>query len=120
MAWIGTVGGRLKSDLRYAKSIVHNTSSVPSDLSEDARREVIAGGQEILTTRNSHNAVTLSESYEPHSISTNLVRAHAALDRSVDGLYFTGKKINSENDRLIVLFKWFTKLSAALLAGSTS
>jgi hypothetical protein len=113
MSWIRVVGGRLKSDLRYAKSIVHNTFPVPIDISDGVRSKVIKAAGVVLDTRTNYPDASLAELYDPLAMPADLVSAHDDLDRAVDALFAPGKKFSTDADRLAVLFERYEALSKA-------
>jgi hypothetical protein len=110
MTWIRTVGGRLKSDLRYAKSIVHNTFPVPEDIPATLRSNVIGAGQRVLDARACYPDATLADLYEPLAMPNGLVSAHNELDRAVDALFAPRRKFATDADRLDLLFERYEAL----------
>ncbi|MDT3317695.1 class I SAM-dependent DNA methyltransferase [Microbacterium sp. KSW4-11] len=86
MDWLRTVGGRLKSDVRYSKDIVYNNFVFPS-VSDDQRARVELLAQAVLDARASHVTDTLADLYDPTVTPANLAAAHRAIDTYVDRLY---------------------------------
>ena len=111
MTWISTIGGRLESRLRYAKSIVHNTFPVPI-VAQGLRAEVIAAAQHVLDVRAAHPGNTLAELYDPLSMPPKLISAHSSLDKAVDSVFTSRKTLDTEADRLAVLFEWYERLES--------
>ena len=86
MAWLGHIGGRLKSDYRYSNALVYNTFPWPdATIAQRAKVEVLA--QAVLDARAAHPTSTLADLYDPDTMPADLRRAHATLDRAVDRLY---------------------------------
>ncbi|MYF35816.1 MAG: class I SAM-dependent DNA methyltransferase, partial [Synechococcus sp. SB0678_bin_12] len=85
MAWLRSMGGRLKSDYRYSIGLVYNTFPLPSKEADLSKLEPLA--QAVLDARAAHPGATLADLYDPDTMPANLRRAHSRLDRSVDRLY---------------------------------
>jgi hypothetical protein len=115
MAWLRTVGGRLKSDYRYSIGLVYNTFPWP-DLDEKAKAILTATGQAILDARAAHPGATLADLYDPDAMPANLRKAHRDNDRAVDRLY-RAKPFESERERVEHLFMLYEKLKSPLTAG---
>ncbi|HCM74730.1 MAG TPA: N-6 DNA methylase [Fimbriimonadaceae bacterium] len=86
MSWLRNIGGKLKSDFRYAIGIVYNTFPWP-EVSSSQRRSIELLGQSVLDARAKHRTSTLADLYNPNSMPANLRQAHKALDVAVDKLY---------------------------------
>ena len=111
MAWLRHIGGRLKSDYRYAIGLVYNTFPLPPKDSDLSKLEALT--QAVLDTRATHPAATLADLYDPDLMPPNLRRAHQALDRAVDRLYRrTG--FASERERVEHLSKLYEKMHKPL------
>lgn len=84
MLWQNTVGGRLKSDCRFANTLVWNTFPVPQ-MTDAQRAEVIEAGQAVLNARRSYEGMSLAKLYDPKRFKsfTELVNAHTKLDKAV-------------------------------------
>lgn len=108
IAWQRTVGGRIKSDLRFGKLPVWNTFPLPK-LTEGQRDEVITGGRAVLDARALHPHRSLAQHYNPLAMDPVLLNAHAQLDKAVDGVFgLTGSV--SESDRLAALFASYQRM----------
>ncbi|MEU6829084.1 DNA methyltransferase [Nocardia beijingensis] len=107
MAWQKTVGGRIKSDLRFSNTVVWNNFPVPNP-AKSARNEMVAAGEAVLTVRERYPDSTLAELYNPLAMPVDLVNAHIALDRIVDRA-FTRTKMRTLADRQRVLFDHYAK-----------
>ena len=64
MAWQKAVGGRIKSDPRFANTLVWNNFPLP-DLAAARRSEVVNAGQAILAARAVDKGRTLAQEYDP-------------------------------------------------------
>ena len=102
MAWLGHIGGRLKSDYRYSIGLVYNTFPWPeASAAQRARIEVLA--QAVLDARSIHPTSSLADLYDPDTMPGNLRKAHGALDLAVDKLYRPAP-FASDRDRVEHLF----------------
>ena len=108
MAWMRTVGGRLKSDYRYSASIVYNTFPWP-EASDSQKKAVEALAEEVLMAREMHPELTLADMYDPDKMPDNLREAHHTLDVAVDALY-RKKPFENDEKRLQLLFQLYEKL----------
>ncbi|UOQ61183.1 class I SAM-dependent DNA methyltransferase [Leucobacter rhizosphaerae] len=109
IAWQKTVGGRIKSDLRFSNTLTWNTFPLPP-MTDKERTAIIAGGQAILHARALHPERSLADHYNPLAMSPELVRAHRELDSAVDqclGLRGTA----TDESRLRALFSNYAKLT---------
>ncbi len=112
MAWLRTVGGKLKSDFQYGIGVVYNTFPMPpaQDLSVIATH-----AQAILDIRARHPGATLADLYDPDLMPIELRRAHRANDRAVDRLYRRAA-FHSEHDRVVHLLSMYEQQIAGMLA----
>ncbi|MGQ4560639.1 DNA methyltransferase [Dermabacteraceae bacterium P7054] len=109
IAWQKTIGGRLKSDLRFASSLTWNTFPVP-DLSDKQREKIIAAGQEILRVRAEHPDRSLADHYAV--MSPDLLKAHNKLDSEVDKAFGKTRRITHWPSRMETLFSHYRNLIA--------
>ena len=86
MDWLRTVGGRLKSDVRYSKDVVYNNFVFP-EADEHDRSMLATLAKRILDLRAAHPTDTLADLYDPTVMPARLASAHRALDAFVDRLY---------------------------------
>lgn len=78
MDWLRTVGGRLKSDVRYSKDVVYNNFVFPTVM--DSQRAILEQlAQRVLDARAAHPTDTLADLYDPNVMPANLAAAHRAL-----------------------------------------
>lgn len=84
MYWQNTVGGRLKSDCRFANTLVWNTFPVPA-LSDETKAAIIDAGKKVLAARASYEGESLAKLYdlERFPFYTELKAAHDKLDQTV-------------------------------------
>lgn len=94
-AWMRTVCGRLKSDYRYSNTIVYNNFPWPSALSDKQKNAVGSAAQAVLDARATEEKrcaeqgqkCSLATLYASGNMSSELLKAHAQLDRAVDAAY---------------------------------
>jgi hypothetical protein len=108
MAWTRAVCGRLKSDCRYAGSIVYNNFPWPTPT--DAQRTAIEqAAQGVLDARARFPNSTLADLYDPLTMPPELTTAHRKLDKAVDAAY--GKtSFATEVERVAFLFRRYEAL----------
>ena len=112
MSWQKLVGGRLKSDLNFSNKIVWNTLPLP-EVSNKQRAAIIAAGQGVLAARAEQPGVSLADMYNPLAMSTSLLKAHRDLDRAVDRAFGARKALETNEQRLAILFKRYQEMTAA-------
>jgi hypothetical protein len=111
MAWLGAVGGRLKTDYRYSAVLVYNTFPAPK-LSEGDKDALKAGAIGVLAAREQFPDRTLAELYDPDEMPSSLLDAHRSLDETVDRLYGS-RAFESDEERLKVLFAMYKEMVEA-------
>lgn len=117
MVWQRTVGGRIKSDIRFNKLLTWNTFPLPN-LTEAERSAIIDAGQRVLTAREGLGGKSLAEMYPASGLDPALQAAHDDLDHEVDAVFGLQKGHSStELERQEILFQGYITLSAGLLAG---
>lgn len=100
MSWIRSIGGAIKSDLRYSKSIVHNTFPLPTKIEDGQRDAVIDAGKLLLAARDNHAGATLRDLYEPLAVPADVVAAHDAIDKAVDRIFDARKRRWDHDNRV--------------------
>ena len=110
ITWQKTVGGRLKSDYRFANTVTWNTFPVPN-LDEKTRQKIIAAGQKVLEARALQPGVSLADQYNPRVMKRELRKAHDALDSVVDKAFGASRKLTTESQRLEFLFRHYLELT---------
>ena len=111
ITWQRTVGGRMKSDLRFSNKIVWNTLPLP-EVSDKQRAAIIAAGQGVLEARAEQPGVSLADMYNPLAMAPSLLKAHRALDRAVDRAFGARKALETNEQRLAILFKRYQEMTA--------
>ena len=94
-----------------------NTLPLP-EIGAELREEVIDAGRGVIGAREHYPDKSLAALYEPSSMPSEVVVAHEALDRVVDGVFGLAGAQRIEEGRQRALFKEYALLSAGLLAGS--
>ena len=111
ITWQRTVGGRMKSDLRFSNKIVWNTLPLP-EVSDKQRAAIIAAGQGILEARAEQPGASLADMYNPLAMAPSLLKTHRALDRVVDRAFGARKALETNEQRLTILFKRYQEMTA--------
>lgn len=83
MAWQLAVGGKFKSSPRFANTLVWNTFPLPN-LSADAREQIQAEGEHVISVRMDFPDLTLNQLYDRQRMPKPLKDAHRRLDYVVD------------------------------------
>lgn len=112
ITWQKTVGGRLKSDIRFASTLTWNTFPVP-DLDDKTRKAIIKAGQDVLAARALHPERSLADAYSPLAMDPSLLKAHDKLDRVIDKAFGSERKLTTERQRLEILFARYSEMTAA-------
>lgn len=114
-AWIRTVCGRLKSDLRYSNSIVYNNYPWPENPTEKHKESIEKAAQKVLDAREEFPNSSLADLYDPLTMPPALVKAHNELDKAVD-LAYRPQPFTSDANRMEFLFELYEKYTAGLFA----
>lgn len=112
LAWQKAIGGRLKSDLRFASTLTWYTFPLPN-LTDSQREQIIEAGQKVLEARALHPERSLAEHYNPLAMDPALLKAHDKLDRAVDKALGATKKLSTEEQRLEILFRNYQDLTVS-------
>lgn len=118
ITWQRTVGGQLKSDLRFSNTVVWNNLPLPQ-ISEEQRRKVIAAGRKVLAAREAieeraGEPVPLADMYASLATMDPALRAaHDELDSAVDVAFGATRRCSSDAKRLEILFERYQELTAA-------
>lgn len=113
LAWQKTVGGRIRADPRFSSRLVWNNYPFP-DTTATERKRLIEAGKIVLKTRSAHPDQALSDLYDPLAMPTDLVKAHAALDRITDRLFGFAKP-PTQVARQARLFERYKQMATAAL-----
>lgn len=109
MAWVKTVGGRLKTDYRYSAQLCYNTFPFPV-INEVQQAELEWLAQEVLDVRDQHFYMTLGEMYNPETMPDDLRDVHHRLDLTVERCY-RPEPFASDEERLECLFGLYAKMT---------
>lgn len=109
MAWVKTVGGRLKTDYRYSAQLCYNTFPFPA-ISELQKADLEKLAQEVLDIRDEHFDMTLGEMYNPETMPDDLKDVHRRLDLAVERCYRL-EPFTSDEERLECLFNLYVKMT---------
>lgn len=107
MVWVRSIGGRLKSDIRYSSSLCYNTFPLPA-ISQKIEHELNEKALILLTLREKYSDKTLTKLYNPKSMPNDLKHAHLQVDEIVDKA-FNHKGTASDESRLNTLLKLYEK-----------
>ena len=111
MAWMRTVAGRLKSDYRYAGSVVYNNFPWPTP-TDKQREKIEQTAQAILDARALYPDSSLADLYDERTMPTELRKAHQQNDRAVMEAYgFPVKNEFTESLCVAELFKLYQELT---------
>ena len=114
MTWQRTIGGRLKSDIRFANTLTWNNFPVPL-LSAAQREMIINAAEEVLEARELYPNRSLADQYNPLAMDPRLVQAHNKLDSAVDKALGASRRLTSDKQRLELLFENYELLNQAKL-----
>lgn len=109
LTWQQTVGGRMKSDLRFSNTLVWNNFPVPK-VDPTTRSTIIEAGRKVLAARALHPDRSLAEHYTELVMDAELLASHRDLDRVVDRAFGCSKRNPTFGDRQTVLFERFADL----------
>ncbi|MBJ7457550.1 MAG: class I SAM-dependent DNA methyltransferase [Thermoleophilaceae bacterium] len=111
MAWVRTMAGRLKSDIRITPDISYN--AFPFVKPEGAQKKAIEDAvDQVLEVREQFAGTPLGTLYDRAACPPALVDAHKELDREIDKLFGGGRRSLGEVERLALLFERYAQVSA--------
>ena len=111
MSWVRAVCGRLKSDYRYATSLVYNTFPWCKPTTEQKKR-IEETAQAILDARALYPDCSLAELYDDVTMPPELRKAHQANDKAVMQAYGFWGKLNTESACVAELMKMYQKMTS--------
>ena len=111
MAWVRTVSGKLKSDIRYASALCYNTFPLPA-LTDQNKADLTHCAENILLARESHFPATIADLYDPDEMPDDLRRAHEENDDVLERIYI-GRRFRNDTERLEKLFDLYAKMTTA-------
>lgn len=110
--WTKTVSGKLETRMSYSNTICYNNFPVPKLTKTDTQQLDEYANKIVRERVMAEN--TLSQLYDPKKMPETLAIAHNELDCFVDSLYQKAtnrsKPINSDAERLEVLFKMYAEM----------
>lgn len=109
MAWMRTIGGRMKSDYRYTGSIVYNTFPWPNPTPEQKKR-IEETAKMILDAREKNPNACLAAQYDEIGMSPELRAAHKENDKAVLAAYGFSKEDFSDTSCVIKLYELYKRL----------
>ncbi len=110
MAWMRVVCGRLKSDYRYAGSVVYNNFPWPT-ATEAQRAKIEQTAQGILDARTLYPDCSFADLYDDLTMPYELQKAHRANDAAVLEAYGFPKDA-TESEIVARLFKMYQDLTS--------
>jgi hypothetical protein len=110
ITWQKAVGGRIKSDPRFASTLTWNTFPVPA-LNPPERQAIALAGKGVEVARNLHPERSLAVAYDPLAMDPKLIKAHNDLDRAVDKAFGAKKRLSTNVQRLELLFDSYARLT---------
>lgn len=109
MAWMRAIGGRLKSDYSYSKSIVYNNFPWCNPTSEQ-KAKIEQTAQAILDARAKYPDCSLADLYDETTMPSELRKAHQQNDFAVMSAYGFDRKI-TESECVAELMKMYQGLT---------
>ena len=111
ITWQKAVGGRIKNDPAFSNTLTWNSFPLP-EVSDAERQSIIEAGARVLEARAKHPERTLAQHYAEGFMDTDLLKAHAALDRVVDR-QFSQRKCETNERRAQLLFERYAQLTTS-------
>lgn len=108
MTWVRSVGGRLKSDIRYSSALCYNTFPFPN-ITPKQKESLASHVYNILEEREKYPEKTMADLYDPDKMPAGLREAHKYLDLAIDQIY-RSKPFEGDEDRLAHLFKLYEEM----------
>ena len=113
MSWMRVICGRLKSDYRYAGSVVYNNFPWPTP-TEAQKVKIEKTAQAILDARNLYPDCSLADLYDETTMPVELRRAHQENDKAVMEAYGFNWKNMTEADIVAELFKLYELMTKGI------
>lgn len=113
-AWLRTIGGRIKSDLRFSGPMVYNTFPLPS-LTPDHKGRIIEAGRGLIAARDNHGGTSLADLYNPLAVPSDILSAHKAVDLVVDRAFTARGRPSTVTDRMRILFPAYEEMQGQLM-----
>lgn len=112
ITWQKTIGGRIKSDIRFGSTLTWYTLPLP-EVPDDLREKIITAGQGVLEARERHPERSLADHYNPLVMDPALIKAHDNLDAVVDRAFGATRTCQSEKKRQEILFTRYAEMTSA-------
>lgn len=109
MAWVRTIGGRIKTDLRYSSALCYNTFPLPR-LTEKNKADLTRCAENILLVREHYFPATIADIYDLDAMPEDLRQAHERNDEVLERIYI-GRRFKNDTERLEKLFELYTKMT---------
>ena len=109
MAWMRTVGARMKSDYRYSKDVVYNNFPWPTP-TDTQKAKIEQTAQAILDARALYPDASLADLYDETTMPPELRKAHQQNDKAVMMAYGFWGKLNSEPACVSELMKMYQQI----------
>ena len=104
--WVETVGGKLKTDLRYSIELCYNTFPLP-EISSETRNVLKEISLKVLVDeREKHFEKTILDLYDPEKMPKGLLNLHQEIDIIVEKCYQSKPFLNDE-EKLKCLFNMY-------------
>lgn len=110
MAWVKTVGARMKSDYRYSKDIVYNNFPWPQPTKEQ-KEKIEKTAQDILDARMLYPDSSLADLYDDLAMPPELRKAHQDNDRAVMKTYGFSVKEMTASSCVAQLMRMYQELT---------
>ncbi|MEU6227557.1 DNA methyltransferase [Streptomyces sp. NPDC047042] len=117
LAWMLTVGGRLKSDPSFSSTITWNNFPLPA-LDAASKGRIVAAGREIIEARKIEPSWSLEDHYRPSRMHHKVRRAHEELDSLIDRVFGIRSKNPHLLERQEALFANYLMLTAPLTSAA--
>ncbi|MEI7946761.1 MAG: DNA methyltransferase [bacterium] len=112
---IGFLMTQYDDDAFVSPTSKQNKKSLKALSSDDKKKAVVEkSAQAVLNVRAKYTTSTLADLYDPLSMPSDLVKAHAELDRAVDQCYRSAP-FTSDRQRIEFLFALYEQYTAPLL-----
>lgn len=108
MVWLGSIGGKLKTDFRYSVGLVYNTFPI-QNLSTQRKNEMKRVMLEILDLRE-YEGGNLATLYNKNTMPETLKKKHDELDRIIERAY-RQKPFESDEERLTTLLNLYKTMT---------
>ena len=109
--WVETVGGKLKTDLRYSIELCYNTFPLPEISSEIQNILKEISLKVLVDERERHFEKTILELYDPEKMPKGLLNLHQEIDIIVEKCYQSKPFLNDE-EKLKCLFDMYADKSS--------